>query len=425
MTIINLSLVSKTLKKVIENVVISSSAWNKVQGPAVSILPPDKLKADSLGLYLYHVCEDPALKNQPPASSSGDPMPVRYTPMALNLHFLLTTDAQVETDDKMEDAQLLMGLAIKALHDYPLLTDNTVINSKNIFAEAGIDKTDTKLKITMQPTPYNEAVNYWTAGQSPLRLAAYYNVSVVLLEPEDPPTRTGRVLDYGIHTFISAAPKLSSSKNSLTVTIPASGVSQDIELCPAEVPMGSRFELLGVNLNGDETELVLNNSHWDAGITADMGWGVIATDDRIIAVTQNQIDGTDILPGIYTAKALVSENRTMPDSSIRTFTNGSNETPFTISPRIDNVGNPNPDGNLSVNGFRFEHADIAADDIAVYIAADELSSGTAGALNHGEYAITDASTLTLRLPAGTASGFVPFRLIINGAESAPAWVEVP
>jgi hypothetical protein len=425
MTIINLSLVSKTLKKLIENVVMSSSAWNKVQPPAVSIMPPDKLKADSLGLYLYHVCEDPALKNQPPTSSSGDPTPVRYTPMALNLHFLLTTDAQVDTDDQMEDAQLLMGLAIKALHDYPLLTDNTVINTKNIFEEAGIDKTDTKLKITMQPTPYNEAVSYWTAGQSPLRLSAYYSVSVVLLEPEEPPTRIGRVLDYGVHTFISGAPKLSSSKNVLTVTIPDSGVSQDIELRPAEVPLGSRFELLGVNLNGDETELVLNNSRWSVGITADMGWGVIATDDRIIAVTQNQIDGTDILPGIYTAKALVSENRTMPDSSIRNFTNSSNETPFTITPRIDNVGNPDLNGNLTVNGFRFEHAEIDAEDVAVYISTEELTVGTAGALNPGEYAITDVSTLTLRLPVGTTAGFVPFRLIIHGAECAPAWVEVP
>lgn len=424
MTIINLSLVSKTLKKVIENAVVGSSIWNKPQPPAVSIMPPDKLKADSLGLYLYHVYEDPAFKNQPPASSSADPTPVRYTPMALNLHYLLTTDAQVETDDKMEDAQMLMGLAIKALHDYPVLTDRTVINTVKVFEEVGIDHTDTKLKITMQPTPYNEAVNYWTAGQSPLRLSAYYNVSVVLLEPEAPPTRTGRVLDYGVHTFITGAPKLNGSKNMLTVTIPDSGAPQEIELRPAEVPMGDRFELLGGNLNGDETDLVLNNRNWEQGITADMAWGIIATEDRIIVTTQNQIDGTDILPGIYTAKALVSENRTMPDGTIRTFINGTNETPFTLTPRIDTVGAPTSDGHLTVTGFRFAHADIAAEDVEVYISADPLVSGTEGALNPGEYAITDDSTLTLRLPTGTASGFVPFRLIVKGAESAPSWVEV-
>ena len=165
-------------------------------------------------------------------------------------------------------------------------------------------------------------------------------------------------------------------------------------------------------------------------ITADMAWGAIATDDRIIAVTQNQIDGTDILPGIYTAKALVSESRTMPDGSTRTFTSGSNKTPFTITPRIDSVGDPDPDGNLTVTGFRFEHADIAAEDVEVYISAEPLVAGVEGALNPGEYsittdAITEISTLTLQLPTGTSSGFVPFRLIINGAESAPVWVEVP
>lgn len=425
MTIINLSLVSKTLKKVIENAVVGSSIWNKVQPPTVSILPPDKLKEDSLGLYLYHVIEDPAFKNQPPVSSSTDPTQVRYTPMALNLHYLLTTDAQVETDKKMEDAQMLMGLAIKSLHDYPLLTDNTVINGVNIFEDAGIDKTETRLKITMHPMQQNEAVSYWTAGQSPLRLSAYYNVSVVLLEPEEPPTRTGRVLDYGVHTFITGAPKLTGSKNMLTVTLPDSGASQEIELRPAEVPMGGRFELSGVNLNADETDLVINNSAWSECIKADMSWGVIATDDRIMVTSQNQIDGTDIVPGIFTAKALVSETRTMPDGSTRTFTNSSNETPFTITPRIDSVGSPDSDGILTVTGFCFEHTDITVAEVAVFISAEPLISGTAGALNPGEYAISDASTLTLRLPTGVDSGFVPFRLIIKGAESAPAWVEVP
>lgn len=424
MTIINLSLVSKALKRVIENAVVGSSIWNKVQPPNVSILPPDKLKADSLGLYLYHVSEDPAFKNQPPAGSSADTVPVRYTPMSLNLYYLLTTDAQVETDDKMEDAQMLMGLAIKALHDYPMLTESTVVNTVNIFKDVGLDHSSAKLKTTMQPTPYNEAVNYWTAGQSPLRLSAYYTVSVVLLDPEEPPGRAGRVLDYGVHTFIAGAPRLTSSKNILQVVFPEGGGSRDIELRPAEVPIGERFELLGVNLRGNETELVLNNSNWDTGITADMGWGVIANETRVIATTQNHINGTDILPGMYTAKVVVNLQRRMPDGTTRNFINGSNETPFTITPRIDSVSLPNASGDVIVTGFRFQHVAIAEEEVEVYVGAVKLERSAGGVLGRGEYKVGDSSTLSLRLPEGITTGFVPFRLIIKGAESAPAWVEV-
>jgi hypothetical protein len=424
MAILNVGLITRAIKRVIELSVTESSAWSPRPAPVVSVLPPDKLAEGSLGVYLYHVSEDPALKNQPPAGTSADPTPVRFTPMALNLFYLITTDAKAETETAMLDAQLLLGLAIKSLHDYPMLSDSTEINTVNIFQELGLDKTDSRLHITMQPIAHNESVNYWTAGQSPLRLSAYYGISVVLLEPEQPPSRAGLVLDYGVHTFVTGSPQLSSSQNTLSITIPGSGAAQDIELQPAQVPIGVRFELLGVNLSGDDTRCLIGNSRWDKPLAADLGWGVSATAERIIATVQEQIDAQDILPGIYTAKALVTEYRRMPDGSTRSFEKSSNETPFTITPRIDSIGAPDISGNVAVTGFRFQHADIEASDVQVFLGSDPLSSGTSGSLNSGEYAITDASNLELRLAAGTASGYLPFRLIINGAESPPSWIEV-
>jgi hypothetical protein len=424
MAILNVSLVTKAIKRVIELSITGSIAWSPRAAPTISVLPPDKLESGSLGIYLYHVSEDPALKNQPPASTSTDPTPVRFTPMALNLYYLITTDAKADTEVLMLDAQLLLGLAIKTLHDYPLLSDNTEIGINNIFDDVGLDKTDTRLRITMQPVALNEAVNYWTAGQSPLRLSAYYNVSVVLLEPEPPPSRAGLVLDYGVHTFVTGSPRLNSTQNKLSITIPGSSVSQDIELQPAQVPFGGRFELHGVNLSGDDTQCLIANNRWSAALKADMAWGISATGERIIATVQGQIDGQDILPGIYTAKALVAEYRRMPDGSTRSFEKSSNETPFTITPRIDSISAPDPSGNVAVTGFRFQHADIATSDVQVFLGTEPLASGTAGSLSPGEYAITDASNLELRLMAGTAPGHVPFRLLINGAESPPAWIEV-
>jgi len=424
MAILDVSLVTKVIKRVIEESVKVSPVWSPRDAPTISVLPPDKLDADSLGVYLYHLSEDAHFKNQPPVGTSTDPVPVRYTPMVLNLFYLITTDAKVDSDNKMLDAQLLLGIAIKSLHDYPTLTDDSVVNGINVFEDVGLDKTDTRLRITMQPTMYNEAVSYWTAGQSPLRLSAYYNVSVVLLEPEEPPTRAGRVLDYGVHTFVTGSPRLATSKNILSVTIPDTGETQEIELRPAQVPIGSRVELLGVNLTGDDTQFILNNSLWSEPVTADLSWGVIATNERVIATVQDQIDGNDILPGMYTAKALVSEHRTMPDGSTRTFIKASNETPFTITPRIDTISAPDASGNVTVTGFRFQHADISTEDVQVFLGVDPRSRGTAGALNPGEYAITSPGILELRLPTDTSPGHVPFRLLIKGAESPPAWIEV-
>jgi len=81
MAILDVSLVTKSLRRLILENVKESPAWKPRDAPAISPMPPDKLKAETMGLYLYHMVEDPALKNQPPASGSSDPVPVRYTPM--------------------------------------------------------------------------------------------------------------------------------------------------------------------------------------------------------------------------------------------------------------------------------------------------------------------------------------------------------
>lgn len=425
MAILDVSLVTKSLRRLILENVKESPAWKPRDAPAISPMPPDKLKAETMGLYLYHMVEDPALKNQPPASGSSDPVPVRFTPMGLILHYLLTTDNLVTEDNKMYDAQLLLGLAVKTLHDFPIMTDETKVHGVEIFKEVGLDKSETKLHLTMQPLAYNEAVNYWTAGQSPLRLSAYYQVSVVLLEPEQPPTRAGRVLDYGVYSFVTGAPRLTGSENTLTVTIPGTTTSQDIVLRPAEVPIGKAVEFTGVNLSSDDTRLIVKFNKWDDAVCADLGWAVSSTDDRVYATVQQAVEGRTILPGIYTAKVQTTTTRTAPDGDLKTFTQTSNETPFTVTPHLDSaIMTPSATGLVQVQGCVFEHADIEDRNVEVFLGPERLGAGIAGALNPGEYAVIDETHLELQLPIAVAPGHVPFRLLINGAESPPAWIHI-
>jgi hypothetical protein len=258
-----------------------------------------------------------------------------------------------------------------------------------------------------------------------LRLSAYYQVTVVLLEPERPPTRAGRVLDYGVYGFVTGAPRLTGSENTLTVTIPGTTTSQDILLRPAEVPIGAAGVFTGVNLSSEDTRLIVKFNKWDNAVTADLGWAVSATVDRVYATVGETVEGRTVLPGIYTAKVQTTTTRTAPDGNLKTFTQSSNETPFTITPQIDSpIMTPNSAGLVQVQGSLFEHVDIEAKDVEVFLGTERLVAGTAGSLNPGEYAVIDATHLELQLPIGVAPGYATFRLLINGAESPPSWVNI-
>ena len=67
------------------------------------------------------------------------------------------------------------------------------------------------------------------------KLSAYYEVSVVLLEPEDTQSRAGRVLAYGVTPLIEGAPRIDSSENTLSFTIPGDPDVREVILRPAQV----------------------------------------------------------------------------------------------------------------------------------------------------------------------------------------------
>ena len=442
MALLDISLVTQALIRVVKVSVIRSRVWTgtatRWQDVPVVPLPPDQLEQNTLGIYLYHLTEDAHFKNQP--SASADVPPVRYTPMGLNLHYQLSINAE-EDETHLYRTQLLMGLAVKALHDYPILTDATEISYETssgiaetvrIFDEEcePLRDAENRIRLSLQPIPHNEAAGFWTANSAPMRLSAYYQASVILLEPEEPDTRSTRVLRYGVHTFLAGAPRLDGSENTLTFDVPEMGVPQQLKLRPAEVPLGSppdsRVTFTGVDLAGDETHLLLRSARWTTARQADATWSIVVTANRVLAAVGETIDSEDVLPDMYAASVRVIRHRTLPDGSVRSFEQTSNETPFTITPRIDAIGGPDVGGLVTINGYPFQHDDLEPENLQVYLGAERLTRGTAGALERMEFTVTNATTLQLRLPAGLTPGeYVPFRLLINGAESAPRWIEVP
>lgn len=424
MALLDLGRVSRTLVKLIEEGIKTSSAWPAMLVPAVGPLPPDQLSGDSsVGFYMYHLAEEAALKSQ--AWPGQGAVPVRFAPMALNLYFVLSAHSDLAGELGPYREQLLMGLAVKTLHDYPVVDDNTRVGGAAIL-DPGLAGSGNRLRISMRPLPPNEAVSYWTAGSKPLRLSVYYEVSVVLLEPEEPPAGGGRVLLYGISTIVGGQPRLDTSRSDITFKIPGESAARSFEAQPAQAAPGDEIRFLGTGLAGERIALLLRSAAWDDPVEADEGWGTAAAGNRVYATVRTSSGGRAILPGSYTAVVKVATQVPLPDGGTRTLELLSNQTPFLITPAISSVGLPSPTGVLTVTGATFQHPDLLPSAVKVYVGDVQLVPGAAGGLGPGQMAIVDATTLELRLPAGALPGRpLPLRVLVNGSESAPRWVAAP
>jgi hypothetical protein len=300
------------------------------------------------------------------------------------------------------------------------------VNGVAILEAVGMAGDDNRIRLALQPLPHNESVSYWTAGSSPLRLSSYYEAGVILLEPEAPRSRAGRVLTYRVYPFVSGAPRLTGSENNLRFPLPEGAEQQELRLRPAEVPVGGRLELTGLELAGDETRLWLRNRRWDEAEQADAGWALTVTSSRVSVAVQETIGGKTVLPGVYSARIQVVRSRSTPAGDTRRFEHSSNETPFTITPRIDTVGAPDAEGVLEVSGYLFQHEELDAEDLRVYLGTVALDRSTGEPLARGALAVDGPARLRLRLPEGLEPGRpIPLRIVVDGAESPPRWVITP
>ena len=428
MALLDPSLVTETLVKLVDESIKVSPAWPAGQTADVSSLPPDQLSGDNaLGIYLYHLCEEAAYKNQ---TWPGRPQPpMRFTPMGLNLYYVMSARSGLTASLGPYREQLLMGVAVKALHDRPTIDEATMINGVTIL-HANLRDADNPLKIELRHVPANEAVSYWTAGSNPLRLSVYYEVRVVILEPDEPETGGGRVLLYGIQTMVGGQPRLETSRSKIRFRVPGESVDRIVETQPAiaapaigGVP-GTEMTFMGVNLTGDTVSLSIRARSWRDAAPLDASWGVVAGVDRIFATAQTTAGGRAALPGPYTAAARVARTFPQPDGSTRTIEQLSNEIPFTIVPAV-NTFSAIVGGVFTISGGTFQHAELEPDAVRTYLGSTQLVAGTAGALNPGEFAVTGPTTIEMRFPATAVAGaFMTVRVVVNGAESAPTWIQV-
>jgi hypothetical protein len=434
----------------------------------VSTLPPERVSGamNTINLYLYHLAEDPYYRNLP--GNLSDTNPTATKPMSLILFYILTTHHEVNSIFDTVTEQRLMGYALKTLHDFARISDDTQINGTPVL-HADLRGRDNALEISLRPITPEESVTFWSAeDQATTRLSAYYEVRYALLEPEPPQRLPGIVLSLGTFVVDIASPQLAGSRSQITFTLPAiaGGGSQTIAAAPARVgppipalPDSNRLTLLGRSLTiGRQRRLYMSSGRWrqrlpnverilvDAGLPANAaaGWSVIEAADRIDVVLGIQLtvatSGPPIVlpvePGIYSISVEVVKDSSVVLGQLKEITDISNATSFAVIPRVTAAAlvsaaerrirvTLDPSVDLTPTGA----GSPGPLDILVvangenYLRHDPLLPGAT--FDVGDFEPFDDTLEFLARFDPSVAGAYPVRVIVEGAESQPFWIELP
>ena len=356
MALLDISQVTQTFVTALQSRLPSFPDWPMATPITVSPAAPDSVGANhAVSFHLYHIKEATHTKNQD-WQAGHTPVPQAFKSMGLTLYYIMTPRSNiVDLEDRAYADQLTMGLSLKTLHETPIIDDTTTVNSNGgpvIIMPLTMRGRDNRLRITLRPTPANEASEYWQAGTLSARLSAYYEVEATLLEPEQLQSRSGRVFAVGVHTFVRNQPQITGTRNNLNITIPGEPEPQALNFSPAEVSIGDTLEIFGSDLKGDSaTTLLLAHRDFVDAVEVDAAWA-LETDGSVVSVTVQALAGAQpILPGVYGAFTRTTDRRRLPDGRYRDFDRLSNQVAFAITPRILNINLVATEFVIQVQGF--------------------------------------------------------------------------
>jgi hypothetical protein len=183
MPLLDLSLVTQTFVRLLDarvkELLAQNPAITAVDRSSVQVCPlaPGQLTGDaSIGWHLYHAADDPHLQSfRPPlpgAAVVGD------QPMAWRLHYLLSTRSDLpDAQGAAHREQALLGLAMKALHDYPVIDNATRVGAIGVVPDPLVGA-DICLRITPLAETKDEVACAGSSNVVP-RPGPCYLVSVV------------------------------------------------------------------------------------------------------------------------------------------------------------------------------------------------------------------------------------------------------
>jgi len=281
----------------------------------------------------------------------------------------------------------------------------------------------------------------------------------------------GIVLNLGAFVFQLGSPRLEQSQSQVRFKIPErnGGNIQELEATPAQVTLDTsatppdahnRLLLLGANLTrGRSRSLFLKNSIWAelpapdgpiketvVDLSQNPDWDLQFRTDRITVTLapvlrhlKPDLTPVDlpVLPGFYSAFVRSVVDEQIISNELKRISVSSNEVSFAVSPRIEGHDAPDVAGNIQINlGSEFDPLDANLADDAIQLVVDgEVYTRPPPAdrvdppANVKEFFVTNTPSNLIRINPHfpvtvTQSEAHPVLLTVNGAASAPFWIEL-
>jgi hypothetical protein len=433
----------------------------------VSAAPPedDTNAPNTISLHLFHVIEDPHRKNLPPVRPVSTRTPVQYTEMALILNYVITArnTTALDANTRALTEQRLLGFVARALHDFPVITDTTVVPAlpphPPILQTANLAGRDNEIEIILRPVGIEEGMTFWSAEQDrPARLALFYEVRVIVLDTPRITSTPGVVLSLGGFISVSGQPVLEAVQNTMTFALPpvagAADPSPRLQVVlanparvslfpagaiPADIPANNnRFRIEGADLRDERTFLAFRGQA-GAGAAAptersirielegaaNPEWSFDVRDTEIEVAMRQAVEDDEgaaltIYPGLFSLRVVTA--RLLPgDPTGRRIEQSSNELVFAVIPQVASVqalGGP-----AAARRFRLRiFGAYLRDELDIQLSAGgTVLQRSADTTTAGNYDLANASDIEFAVNTTGRTSPLPLNLLINGAGSTPAW----
>lgn len=344
---------------VVQNLLNTSFVNNDVSGIVggnvnVSAIAPDRVMANGnpeqprVNVFLHGVAPNTGWNNACMPSRDGRGQRLTNQPLALNLHYLLTSYA----NDDLQ-AEILLGFAMQVLHEIPVLSRETIQSAftdgnlpppiQEALMNSGLADQIELIKFTPEHLNSEGMSKLWTAFQLNYRPSAAYQASVALIET-DQPTRTPLpVLTRG---HVDPATNREVGIIAQPHLIPPVPMIIGIESPNQQtaVRLGESFTLNGHHLDGASIRVQFSNRSLQDPILIIPEPGSTAA--RITLQIPNQPG--EWIAGIYLVVVLAE--KPIPFSPGETEQKASNTVPLLLAPSFSNVSvNREPDNDVTVS----------------------------------------------------------------------------
>jgi len=328
-TALAIASVTHVLKDLLNNGLIDHDVTGSIGGNVnVTALPPDRIDVSSnqesqLNLFMYRVTPNLGWRNEGMPSRDQRGERLSNPPLALDLHYLLTSYGADELH-----SEILLGYGVQLLHETPVLTRDAIRRAlaPPLLMPAGglppelralstseLAEQIELIKIIPESLNTEEISKLWAAFQAKYRPTSAYQATVVLIESQKSTKSALPVRGRGLYVIPFRQPAIEKIKSQAKSGEPIVEYQR--------ILIGYNLVIEGRQLKGDN--LVVRLDDIEVTPAADD-----ITDERVIVAIPSTLEA-----GVHGVQIIHRMSMGSPPEPHRGVE--SNVTAFVLSPSID------------------------------------------------------------------------------------------